>query len=104
MTNNVTQWTKAKLFGAIGKRTPVIARFSTVGGESGSSDAARDPRGFALKHYTEEGIYDVVGNNTPIFFIRDPQKFPDFMLVPSHEFLHLVLRLIVPAYSPLFIY
>lgn len=54
----------------------VFTRFSTVGGESGSADAARDPRGFAIKHYTEEGIYDMVGNNTPIFFIRDPIKFP----------------------------
>jgi len=63
----------------VGKRTPVFARFSTVGGEKGSSDTARDPRGFAIKHYTEDGIYDMVGNNTPIFFIRDPLKFPDFI-------------------------
>jgi len=63
----------------VGKRTPTLLRFSTVGGEKGSADAARDPRGFALKFYTEEGNYDMVGNNTPVFFIRDPIKFPDFI-------------------------
>ena len=63
----------------VGKRTPTFLRFSTVGGEKGSADAARDPRGFALKFYTEEGNYDMVGNNTPVFFIRDPIKFPDFI-------------------------
>jgi len=63
----------------VGKRTPIFLRFSTVGGEKGSHDCARDPRGFAIKHYTEEGIYDMVGNNTPIFFIRDPILFPSFI-------------------------
>jgi catalase len=64
---------------AVGKKTPVFARFSTVGGELGSADTARDPRGFAVKFYTEEGNWDMVGNNTPVFFIRDPSKFPDFI-------------------------
>jgi catalase len=70
---------RAKLFSAVGKRTPVAVRFSTVGGESGSADTARDPRGFAIKFYTEEGNWDLVGNNTPIFFIRDPALFPSFI-------------------------
>lgn len=78
-TVDMSKYTKAKLYGKVGKRTPLFARFSTVGGEKGSADAARDPRGFAVKHYTEEGVYDMVGNNTPIFFIRDPIKFPDFI-------------------------
>jgi catalase len=76
---DVTQYTKAKFLSKIGQRTDVFARFSTVGGERGSADAARDPRGFAVKFYTEEGNYDLVGNNTPVFFIRDPLKFPDFI-------------------------
>ncbi len=63
----------------MGKKTEVFARFSTVGGERGSADSARDPRGFAVKFYTEEGNYDFVGNNTPVFFIRDALKFPDFI-------------------------
>ena len=63
----------------VGKKTPVFLRFSTVAGERGANDCDRDPRGFALKHYTEEGNYDMVGNNTPVFFIRDPMKFPDFI-------------------------
>ena len=79
VTHDITQYTKAKLFGKVGKPTPVLARFSTVGGEKGSADAERDPRGFALKFYTEEGNWDMVGNNTPVFFIRDPMKFPDFI-------------------------
>ncbi|MFH1035369.1 MAG: catalase [Pseudomonadota bacterium] len=76
---DVTKWTKAKFLSQVGKRTEVFARFSTVGGEKGSGDAARDPRGFALKFYTEDGNYDLAGNNTPVFFIRDPLKFPDFI-------------------------
>ncbi len=76
---DVTRWTKAKFLSEVGKRTEVFARFSTVGGEKGSADAERDPRGFALKFYTEEGNYDMVGNNTPVFFIRDPLEFPDFI-------------------------
>ncbi len=79
VTADVTRYTKAKFLSKVGKRTEVFARFSTVGGERGSADAARDPRGFAVKFYTEEGNYDLVGNNTPVFFIRDPLKFPDFI-------------------------
>ncbi len=79
VTADVTKYTKAKFLSQVGKRTEVFARFSTVGGEKGSADAERDPRGFALKFYTEEGNYDMVGNNTPVFFIRDPLKFADFI-------------------------
>ena len=79
VTHDVTRYTKAKFLSEVGKRTDVFVRFSTVGGEKGSADAARDPRGFAVKFYTEEGNYDLVGNNTPVFFIRDPLKFPDFI-------------------------
>lgn len=79
VTNDVRKYTKAKFLSEIGKRTEVFVRFSTVGGEKGSADAERDPRGFAVKFYTEEGNYDLVGNNTPVFFIRDPLKFPDFI-------------------------
>jgi len=79
VTNDVTRYTKAKFLSKVGKRTEVFVRFSTVGGEKGSADAERDPRGFAVKFYTEEGNYDLVGNNTPVFFIRDPLKFPDFI-------------------------
>jgi len=79
VTHDITKYTKAKLFSHIGKRTPLGVRFSTVGGESGSADTARDPRGFAIKSYTEEGNWDLVGNNTPIFFIRDPIFFPSFI-------------------------
>jgi catalase len=70
---------KAKLFNEVGKKTPLFARFSMVAGESGFPDTARDPRGFAVKFYTEEGIWDMVGNNTPVFFVRDPLKFPDLI-------------------------
>jgi catalase len=79
VTKDVTKYTKAKFLSKVSKRTEVFARFSTVGGEKGSADAERDPRGFAVKFYTEEGNYDFVGNNTPVFFIRDPLKFPDFI-------------------------
>src|SRR6266699_2375474 len=75
----ITKHTKAKLFSTVGKKTPTFIRFSTVGGEKGSADTARDPRGFAMKYYTEEGNWDLVGNNTPVFFIRDPLKFSDFI-------------------------
>ncbi|XP_061176323.1 catalase-like [Saccostrea echinata] len=78
-TNDITKYTKAKPFESVGKKTPVGVRFSTVGGESGSADTARDPRGFAVKFYTEDGNWDLVGNNTPIFFIRDPILFPSFI-------------------------
>ncbi|WP_397448242.1 catalase [Pseudomonas sp. NA-150] len=79
VSNDITCYTSAKLFESIGKMTPIFLRFSTVGGERGSADTERDPRGFALKFYTEEGNWDIVGNNTPVFFIRDPLKFPDFI-------------------------
>ncbi|OWA13916.1 catalase [Streptomyces sp. CS113] len=77
VTHDITRYTKAKIFSEIGKRTPLFARFSTVAGERGAADAERDIRGFALKFYTEEGNWDLVGNNTPVFFFRDPLKFPD---------------------------
>jgi catalase len=77
VTHDITKYTKAKIFSEIGKATPMFARFSTVAGERGAADAERDIRGFALKFYTEEGNWDLVGNNTPVFFIRDPLKFPD---------------------------
>ena len=79
VTNDLTKYTRAKLFSQVGKETRVFLRFSTVGGEKGSADTERDPRGFALKFYTEDGNWDLVGNNTPIFFIKDPKKFPDFI-------------------------
>jgi catalase len=76
---DMAKYTTARLFAAAGKKTPTFLRFSTVGGEKGSADTERDPRGFALKFYTEEGNWDMVGNNTPVFFIRDPLKFGDFI-------------------------
>ncbi|WP_457598618.1 catalase [Hydrogenimonas sp.] len=79
VTNDITAYTKASIFSEIGKVTETFTRFSTVGGERGSADTARDPRGFATKFYTDEGNWDLVGNNTPVFFIRDPLKFPDFI-------------------------
>lgn len=79
VTHDITKYCKAVPFSRVGKRTPVFLRFSTVGGEKGSPDTARDPRGFSVKFYTEEGNWDMVGNNTPVFFIRDPIKFPDFI-------------------------
>jgi len=79
VTKDVTPYVKAEFLNQIGKKTPVFLRFSTVAGERGASDVQRDPRGFALKFYTEDGIYDMVGNNTPVFFIRDAIKFPDFI-------------------------
>ncbi|MET0409980.1 MAG: catalase [Polyangiaceae bacterium] len=80
---DMSRHTRAHVFGAPGRRTPVLVRFSTVGGEKGSADVERDPRGFAIKFYTQEGNYDLVGNNTPVFFIRDPFKFPD--MVHTHK-------------------
>ncbi|MCY7374350.1 MAG: catalase [Pyrinomonadaceae bacterium] len=79
ITHDITKYTKAKVFGEVGKETPMLARFSTVAGERGAADAERDVRGFALKFYTEDGNWDLVGNNTPVFFVRDPLKFPDFI-------------------------
>jgi catalase len=77
VTHDITRFTKAKIFAGIGKKTEMFTRFSTVAGERGAADAERDIRGFAMKFYTEEGNWDLVGNNTPVFFIRDPLKFPD---------------------------
>lgn len=77
VTHDVTAYTRAKIFSEVGKTTEMFARFSTVAGERGAADAERDIRGFALKFYTEEGNWDLVGNNTPVFFLRDPLKFPD---------------------------
>lgn len=77
VTHDITKYTRAKLFSKIGKKTELFARFTTVAGERGAADAERDIRGFAVKFYTEEGNWDLVGNNTPVFFIRDPLKFPD---------------------------
>ncbi|MCH9828772.1 MAG: catalase [Gammaproteobacteria bacterium] len=79
VTQDISRYTRAKLFGEVGKQTPIFFRFSTVGGERGYADTDRDPRGFAMKFYTEEGNWDLVGNNTPVFFIKDPSKFPDFI-------------------------
>jgi catalase len=77
VTHDITKYTKAKLFSEIGKETEVFVRFSTVAGERGAADAERDIRGFAIKFYTEEGNWDLTGNNTPVFFLRDPYRFPD---------------------------
>ena len=85
VTQDISHLTCAKIFDAVGKKTEMFARFSTVGGESGSADTARDPRGFALKFYTEDGNWDLVGNNTPIFFIRDPLKFSDFIRTQKRD-------------------
>ncbi len=79
VTHDITKHTKASVFSAIGKKTDVFLRFSTVAGERGSADTERDPRGFALKFYTDQGNWDLVGNNSPVFFERDPLKFPDFI-------------------------
>ena len=77
VTHDITKYTKVKIFSKIGKKTDLFARFSTVAGERGAADAERDIRGFAIKFYTEEGNWDLVGNNTPVFFLKDPLKFPD---------------------------
>ncbi len=77
VTHDITKYTRAKLFSQIGKKTALFSRMSTVAGERGAADAERDIRGFALKFYTEQGNWDLVGNNTPVFFLRDPLKFPD---------------------------
>jgi catalase len=79
VTGDITKYTKAKLFSEIGKQTETFLRFSTVAGERGAADAERDVRGWALKFYTDKGNWDLVGNNTPVFFVRDPYKFPDFI-------------------------
>ncbi len=79
VTHDISRYTRAAIFSEVGKKTELITRFSTVAGELGAADAERDVRGFAVKFYTEEGNWDLVGNNTPVFFIRDPLKFPDFI-------------------------
>ena len=85
VTHDITRYTRAKLFENVGKQTELFARFTTVAGERGAADAERDIRGFALKFYTEEGNWDMVGNNTPVFFIRDPRKFPDLNKVVKRD-------------------
>jgi catalase len=77
VTNDITKYTSAKIFSEVGKKTELFTRFSTVAGKRGAADAERDIRGFSVKFYTEEGNWDIVGNNTPVFFFRDPLKFPD---------------------------
>jgi len=77
VTHDITKYTKAKVFSEIGKKTDMFVRFSTVAGERGGADAERDIRGFSMRYYTEEGNWDLVGNNTPVFFFRDPMQFPD---------------------------
>lgn len=79
VTEDITRYTNAKVFAQVGKQTETFLRFSTVGGEKGSADTERDPRGFALRFYTEDGNWDLVGNNTPVFFLKDGIKFPDFI-------------------------
>lgn len=79
VTGDITKYTKASIFAQVGKKTDLLLRFSTVAGERGAADTERDVRGFAIKFYTDEGNWDLVGNNTPVFFIRDPTKFPDFI-------------------------
>jgi catalase len=79
ITNDISKYSRAKVFAGLGKKTDLLLRFSTVAGELGAADAERDVRGFAIKFYTDEGNWDLVGNNTPVFFVRDPLKFPDFI-------------------------
>ena len=84
-TGDITRYTKAAIFSKVGKKTECLLRFSTVAGERGAADAERDVRGFAMKFYTEEGNWDLVGNNTPVFFVRDPYKFPDFIRTQKRD-------------------
>ena len=85
ITDDITKYTKANIFSAVGKKTDCLLRFSTVAGERGAADAERDVRGFAMKFYTDEGNWDLVGNNTPVFFVRDPYKFPDFIRTQKRD-------------------
>ena len=85
VTHDITRYSRAALFAEVGKETPVFVRFSTVAGERGAADAERDIRGFAVKFYTEEGNWDLVGNNTPVFFLRDPLQFPDLNHVVKRD-------------------
>ncbi|WP_312044779.1 catalase [Erwinia sp.] len=85
VTQDITRFSRAKIFSAVGKKTDLFMRFSTVAGERGGADAERDIRGFSLKFYTEEGNWDLVGNNTPVFYLRDPLKFPDLNHVVKRD-------------------
>ena len=85
VTKDITRYTKANIFATVGKKTEMFLRFSTVAGERGAADAERDVRGFAVKFYTDEGNWDLVGNNTPVFFVRDPYKFPDFIRTQKRD-------------------
>jgi catalase len=85
VTGDISRYTRARVFSPVGKQTPLLLRFSTVAGERGAADAERDVRGFAIKFYTEEGNWDLVGNNTPVFFVRDPYKFPDFIRTQKRD-------------------
>ena len=85
VTNDITKYTKANIFSKVGKKTDLVVRFSTVAGEKGSADTVRDVRGYAVKFYTEDGNWDLVGNNTPVFFVRDPLKFSDFIHTQKRE-------------------
>jgi catalase len=85
VTHDITRYTRAKLFSEVGKKTEMFMRFSTVAGERGAADAERDIRGFSMKFYTEEGNWDLVGNNTPVFYLRDPLKFPDLNHVVKRD-------------------
>jgi catalase len=85
VTHDISKYTKAKIFSEVGKKTDMFVRFSTVAGERGAADAERDIRGFAMKFYTEEGNWDLVGNNTPVFFLKDPYKFPDLNHVVKRD-------------------
>ena len=85
ITHDITPYSKAKVFSNVGKRSECFVRFSTVAGERGAADAERDVRGFAVKFYTEEGNWDLVGNNIPVFFVRDPYKFPDFIRTQKRD-------------------
>src|ERR1700726_2602289 len=85
VTNDISKYTRATALSKVGKKTEAFLRFSTVAGERGAADAERDVRGFALRFYTEEGNWDIVGNNTPVFFVRDPLKFPDFIHTQKRE-------------------
>ena len=85
VTHDITRYTRASIFSEVGKKTECFVRFSTVAGERGAADAERDIRGFAMKFYTETGNWDLVGNNTPVFFLRDPLKFPDLNHVVKRD-------------------
>src|SRR5699024_926200 len=85
VTHDITKYTKAKIFSEVGKKTDMVIRFSTVAGERGAAEADRDIRGTAMKFYTEDGNWDLVGNNTPVFFMRDPKRFPDLNHVVKRD-------------------